>query len=445
MNESPEESSLEELFLAYWDNTLTDAQAAELNRRLAIDAEARDAFEAFCLHAVVAADLLVDYATAPAGPGSPTPGRRRWSRRRMLGLLGGGLAAGFAGVAGAAITRLFWADPPRPSVPGYNVRLVGVQGNVTVETANGRSIAAPGPIQPGSTVSTHGPSASAMLFYPNGTGVTLGGDSDVTVHDEGHRLDLHRGVATAEVRERLPGRPALTLATPAVLMADLSEVLLTLDHAASTTEVGVERGSVSVAAPGGRPLGEVRGGELLTVQADGDHEKQPIPTTPDSFAWNLTRPLPNGWAVGTKAAADDRPVVLPAIYPDPYYGGEKMFQIRSNKQWTRGFFRLESDSQIRVRYRVTHKGSGQVCFCVRTTDIQSSETGMLEWNGEFVPAAPGQWQELPVRAEDMKLPPNKHVPRFGPPWVGFLVIFNTYQKDLGLMVSDFRVTPPGAG
>src|SRR5262249_51980472 len=59
MNESPEESSLEELFLAYWDNTLTDAQAAELNRRLAIDAEARDAFEAFCLHAVAAADLLV--------------------------------------------------------------------------------------------------------------------------------------------------------------------------------------------------------------------------------------------------------------------------------------------------------------------------------------------------------------------------------------------------
>ena len=43
----------------------------------------------------------------------------------------------------------------------------------------------------------------------------------------------------------------------------------------------------------------------------------------------------------------------------------------------------------------------------------------------------------------MLLPPNEHAPNFGPPWVGFLVIFNTYTADLGLRVAEFRVDPPG--
>ena len=38
---------------------------------------------------------------------------------------------------------------------------------------------------------------------------------------------------------------------------------------------------------------------------------------------------------------------------------------------------------------------------------------------------------------------NKHAPKFGPPWVGFLVIFNTFEIDLGLEVAEFRVTRLG--
>lgn len=38
---------------------------------------------------------------------------------------------------------------------------------------------------------------------------------------------------------------------------------------------------------------------------------------------------------------------------------------------------------------------------------------------------------------------NKHAPKFGPPWVAFLIIFNTYQEDLGLRIAAFHVLPPG--
>jgi hypothetical protein len=55
-------------------------------------------------------------------------------------------------------------------------------------------------------------------------------------------------------------------------------------------------------------------------------------------------------------------------------------------------------------------------------------------------ARPREWQWLEVKASDML--DNRHAPRFGAPWVAFLVIFNTFETDLDLKVSDFRVDPP---
>ena len=66
---------------------------------------------------------------------------------------------------------------------------------------------------------------------------------------------------------------------------------------------------------------------------------------------------------------------------------------------------------------------------------------MLECNDAFAAARPKEWQWLTVRAGDMR--DNVEAPKFGDPWVGFLVIFNTYTADLGLRVAEFRVDPPG--
>ena len=34
---------------------------------------------------------------------------------------------------------------------------------------------------------------------------------------------------------------------------------------------------------------------------------------------------------------------------------------------------------------------------------------------------------------------NNHTPKFGAPWVPFLIIFNTYKEDLGLKIAEFLV------
>ena len=129
-------------------------------------------------------------------------------------------------------------------------------------------------------------------------------------------------------------------------------------------------------------------------------------------------------------------MVRPVLWFDPFHQAP-MFQIRSDHQWARGFVRMRPDSAFRVRYRVDRAGPGQLAVCARTDNPSRSDTGMLEWNGVFVPGRPGDWQVLEVKAGDMR--DNRHAPRFGPPWVPFLMIFNTYKEDLGLAVADLRV------
>ncbi|VTR94838.1 : FecR [Gemmata massiliana] len=446
---APSDPRLAELFGRYWDNVLTPAEAEELDRQLAADPEAREWFRLLVLQAVAVADRAPGRnsreleTTTETGSASRVLGARRWSRRRVLQYTGGALAAG---VTGIALGRWVWPDRTPPIAPERYARLGSVRGDITVRSADGTSYPTDGPVPPGSTVTASGPSASAVLFYPDGTNIAVTQDSAVTLSADGTQLQLNRGVIAADVRPPLVGRVPLTLLTTETVLTGASGAIVTLSQTATVTEVGVQRGAVKVFAPTGKAFGEVRGGELLTVQGDGDQiQKQPIRDTPDKYAPDLARPLVVGlrgdWAVGHRQSMNAQTVVVPDFWHDPYYQ-RKMYQIRSDNQWTHGYFRLQSDSLIRVRYRAERPGPGQVCFCVRTPDVRSPTTGMLEWNGTYAPSltTPGGWQTIEVRADAMLN--NKHAPKFGPPWIGFLIIFNTYESDLRLQVSEFRVSPP---
>jgi ferric-dicitrate binding protein FerR (iron transport regulator) len=448
---APAEVRLAELFVRYWDGALTPAEADELNRLLSSDPAAREWFQVLSLQAVTAAELRVvprepDRAAEPARAAAEPAAPGRLHRRRALAYLGGALAAS---VGGIALGRWVWPDGPGGAGPDArggagpdrSIRLGGVRGAVAVRSPGGEQLPADGPIPPGSTVTTTGPSASAVLFYPNGTNVALTEDTAVTLGTGADELRVEHGVIAADVRPPLVGDRALSLTTASLVLT--GGAVVTLYHSARATEVGVQNGSVTVSAPTGRALGEVHGGELLTVGGDGGLRKQPIRETAGDYALDLSRPLVPEWAVGTRGTVGARSALVPEFWHDPYHG-RQMYQIRSDKQWVRGFFRLERDSLIRVRYRAEREGRGQVCFCVRKADIRLPDTGMLEWNGIYRPAssdAQDGLQTIEVRAGAML--DNRHAPRFDPPWFGFLYIFNTYEIDLGLRVAEFRVTPPG--
>ncbi|QJW97703.1 FecR family protein [Frigoriglobus tundricola] len=446
-----------DLLVRYWDDALAPAEAEELEQRLAADPAAREWLRVFALQVVAAAELRAARPAperpaperpAPERPAPERPAaaaerapteRHKPSRRRALWSLGGGLAAAVAAVAGGRWLGTGPSDPA-PAADRF-VRLTAIRGAVVVRGADGAELPTDGAVPTGSTIATNGPGASVVLLYPNGTNVTLTEDSAVTLGPTDDRLRLDRGALAADVQPPLVSGSALTLATSETLITSATKAVVTLTQAVRLTELGVQHGSVSVTAPGGRWLGAVNGGELLTVRSDGECRKQAHPVAPDEYALDLTRPLPAGWAVGRLAARADRPALVPEFWFDPFHQ-RQMFQIRSDKAWARGFFRLTPDSVVKVRYRVARPGSGQVCLCVRTPDVRSPDTGMLEWNGHYGAggADDGSWQTLEIRAGAML--ENRYAPQFGYPWVSFLLIFNTFETDLGLQVAEFRVTAP---
>jgi hypothetical protein len=210
------------------------------------------------------------------------------------------------------------------------------------------------------------------------------------------------------------------------------------------TEVGVQTGRATVNDAAGDPLEILHPGEYMTVRADGRHRKVPVKPVEPKFSLDLTQPLPDGWAVG-KLKPDPRTgsqVLVPEYYFDPYHRAH-MYQVRSDHRWYQGFARLLPGSRFRVRFKVEKAGRSQVVACVRKDDLGQSDTGVLECNGAFANARPGVWEEFEARSQSMRDDKgNKHAPNFGPPWVAFLLIVNTYEKDLGLEIASFEVVPP---
>jgi RNA polymerase subunit RPABC4/transcription elongation factor Spt4 len=82
-----------------------------------------------------------------------------------------------------------------------------------------------------------------------------------------------------------------------------------------------------------------------------------------------------------------------------------------------------------------------VIACVRAARLPDAETGVVAANGAFENATPKQWSTLTVSAAELL--DNVHAPKFAAPWVGFLLIVNTYKADLGLKIAEYRVTRPG--
>lgn len=434
MNFSPNQR-FEDLFVRYWDDALTEAESAEWVDLLASEADAREWFQTLCLQAVAAADLAAEtLPLAEVAPATPVAPVARWSRRRVLQWTGAGTTFGLA----AWLAGRYGSGSASAAIP---VRLAGATGDVTVRGANGERLPTTGPVPAGAAVTTAGPGSSVLFRFADGTDIALAAESSATVLGEGRQFLLHRGIAAAEVPARRDAVPP-TLLTPEAALFEPSAATITLGRTPRATEVGVQRGELNVSALSGESLAVVRGGELLTVRADGKHNKQPIVATPDHFAWDLSRPLPEGWNVGSRELMPAGPVVVPELWFDPYHHTE-MFQIRSDHQWARGFFRLFPESLIRVRYKAERPERSQLVICVRSPDRSRSMTGVLERPDAFADARAGQWRWLEVRAADML--GNAHAPEFGPPWVGFLVILNTYRADLGLEVAALEVTRPKVG
>lgn len=437
---TPRDPDLDRLLARYWDGTLAADEQAALNARLESDPEARRWFREYCLQAVVAGEVGVtaEPAKAPAVPhatGLPS-GRGRLTRRTVLGF-GLGTAAG---IAAGAILHTLWNQSPLTAVQPRGVRLTWTRGQVFRLDSNTEPLQAGAFIPAGEGVVTVGPTSSAVVELPDNSTLCLSADTVLSVSEGGGRAILHRGGVTADLRPSADDPPAMTVGTPQVSLTTGGGAEVDLSCGGRVTEVLVQRGRVAVADREGA-VTEVRDGELLTLDAYNGLSLRPTPILTDNFVLEFTERLPEGWRVGHREEANTGVVIAPELYYDPYHAA-KLYQIRSHNPWTRGMVRLFPDSVVTARYRADRSADGQVVLVVRRPRSAFKEHGCLTWDRRFEMCGRGEWRTIRVRAADML--DNKEGPRFPPPWVAVLLIFNTYTEDIGLRVADFRVTRPGS-
>lgn len=435
--------SLDRLFARYWDDSLSTAEFETLNARLEADPIARRWFREMCTHSVAAgevplpADLTAVSPTELPSLPEPEPSPRRLSRRAAIGF-GLGTAAGVT--LGGVLARTWMSTPTALTPERTWARLTWTRGEV-VATAGGPSgqLVAGMVIPPGSGVSTVGPTSSAVLELADGSTLCLSADSSVAVA-AGGRVVLEQGGATADLRSPMNGRPPAEVGTPLVELITGGEADVDLSTGGRATELTVQRGQVGVCDHAERIVTSVRDGELLTVAANGGRTVRPAPVVPDKFALDIRERLPEGWRVGTREVGPTGAVVAAERWYDPIYR-DHLYQIRSHNQWTRGLVRLFPNSVVSVTYHVERPADGQVVMVVRRPRVSFKDSGCVTWDGRFEGCKPGEWRTLIVPVADML--GGDSPPPFAPPWVGFMLIFNTYTEDVGLRVADFRVTRPG--
>lgn len=416
---------LHDLITRHFHGELSAVERAELSAELSNSPAARQVFAELSVLMVGLAGQFPRVAVSP-------PPRRR-SRLRWV--------AAVTGLAAALLVAV-WALRPAPAPPegpGLD-RLVLLTQSVGDVRIDGRRVpdthGLPPALGSGAVVSTHGITASAVVRCSDGTAIVLAGDTVAELEERGNRVVIRQGQVSASI----PARPAddpMTISTPEAEV-EAGGAMLSVGRSPHQTEVGVISGHARVTTPAGTPLMEMTSGDHALVEAGGTATKQWRPTIPESYAWVPHLPPPAGW-VGRPMAEPDGTAVFRAVYWDDPYTRRTTCQIRSDNGWTRGLVALYPDSRIRVRYRVDKPGRGQFLIVVRPDPPAAKEAVVLEVPRPFEAATPGEWQTIDVRGDELQ-PENRPTISFGPPWVGFLVIFNTYEPDLGLRVAEFSVT-----
>lgn len=170
---------------------------------------------------------------------------------------------------------------PEPPKPAALAVLTRVEGDVYVLDGGGTPAQAGQPIFPGSGLETRDERSAATVQYPDETTVRLGADTQVREFRDtgGKRLQLARGVVTADVTPQPQGRP-MVLTTPRAEAVVLG-TKLRLTSGEESAALLVEKGRVRfVRNEDGQAL-DVPQGHYAVVAKDVEFAVRPVmPTTP---------------------------------------------------------------------------------------------------------------------------------------------------------------------
>ena len=429
--------ALDRSICRYWDGSLNESELAEFNRLLIRDPMARAWFAEWADHAA-AASVQLGHIPMPVPGSSQQPYRKPpMSRRQLLSTFGIGAALGIVG--GVFLPRNSYV-PEVAAASVEPIRVVRKQGDVVVRDRSGVELPDSRELPAGGSIQTVGESSNATLALSGESTLCLCPETVLVRADHGTKLMLTRGGFIGDFHPPMTDHSLIVgSSNVSILHTGRTEILLS--HSETSSELSVLRGTAAmIAFPTIGPV-IATAGEMVTLRSAQAYETQPIPLIPDQCQWQLDRPTPGiTWPVGLVKYSHGRGCISPVRTKDKHRAADVM-QLRSNHAYTRGMVRIFPDSVIECDYRLDRPGSVEMTWCTRAIPSTRRVSGHLNWQGNLPANEPGAWRTLRLLGRDLVNHDNG--PTHGAPWVGFLLIFNTGDADLGLCVSRLRVSRPG--
>jgi ferric-dicitrate binding protein FerR (iron transport regulator) len=458
LNPTPPDDDRSERFVVlvarYFDGNLDEAEMTELNALLRADPECRRLFAEYCTRGCLIGETLDSERQRARLPldeepdsNDTQPSRVRLRPKRVV------LLAGVAGllVTAATLTFLFWPSHPVPEE--IQTAVVGAvepgSGDVRVITPDGqvRVIAARTEIHDGDTVRTEPLRGAAAVVYPDGTRLTLSGDTGVTCSGNVHkRVVVHQGMVGASVNPQPEGHP-MVLTTPAARIEVRGTEFYCL-ALPDRTDVTVTKGSVRVVRTSDGKAVDVPEGKRVLAEAQAALVVEDIPQVLDTWDLDFEQGLPadmqrarlvtEGLPRGSKGGA--------AAVRSTRMGEEDFFELALPEKWQQGLFTFHPDSHLHVTYKMDRPDWVNLFICVRGAGPNGAFVGnyLFKEPEFYAQAKPGKWRIAVIPLSKLRRAGTGSDARPGADEVPYLLLFSS-QGDRGLVIDRVLVTRDGPG
>lgn len=204
-----------------------------------------------------------------------------------------------------------------------------------------------------------GATGSAQLRFEDGTLVTVGGGSEVSISApaSGKRLDLRAGVLSADVASQPAGKP-LRIGTPAAEV-EVMGTILTVNATPEQTGLSVAEGAVRMRRLVDGNSIQVPARHHAVASLDAAAVLLPTRETAVPGNWTLNVREPNARITKGRPLMEDGAPRLSAVPVIVGRGGDHSKVVRSMVAINGKLVQLSPDSRVRIRYRAA---TGPVVF-----------------------------------------------------------------------------------
>ena len=435
---------LRHLIEAYCNQVASSEEFAELEQRLSTDAAARH----FYLRYMNLESALESYGDNAAGAWNSDsrhasePVRHTWFPPRLTAI------AIACGIAAVAVLAWLWPgegarEQPLPII----AVLEQLNGSVVVAGSDGhvRSAGSGAQVKAGDTVRTQETQSAATLAYPDGTRLSLVGETSVTCHSSEQKIvTVHGGTLYASVAAQPTGHPMRI-----VTLTDSLEILgtrFTLDATAAETDLSVKEGRVRLTRLRDGESVEVPAGQRVVSSARSALALNDIPPTPGEWSVDFEDGLPTDWGSG-KLVLTDLPSGSRAGVQSvrmPSKDGAPV-EIATADQWTRGLFAVHDDSHLHFICKMHSPGWLNILISTRTPD---GDPPMFAGNyiydeDDWRPHQADRWVRVSIPLRSFRpLPPARGSFEDAVP---YRILFSSLDGDRGLVIDHIAVTRGGPG